>query len=465
MRIRLPNNGWKPRPSQMPLWTYLENGGKHAELVAHRRFGKDEICLHRSAIAAFERVANYWHMLPEAAQARKAIWGAVNPHTGIRRIDEAFPAELRQTTRDQEMQIVFKNGSSWQVVGSDNFNSLVGSAPAGIVYSEWAIANPAAKAYLRPIIAENNGWQIFIGTPRGRNHAYRTYMEAKQDPKAFAQILRADETGIFTPEQLEKEKRELINEFGPDFGEGLFQQEYFCSFDAAIMGAVLGRWMTRAQSEGRIQANVFDPDGAPIEISSDIGFRDTAAWWFWQPRFDGLGLVHYEAGSGLDADDWVTIIERICGERGFKLGKIWLPHDARNKTFATKHSPMERFLNRFGVKIVDIVPKTKIIDRINAARRVVNRCYFDEYYCPAGIDSLCSWAYKYDEESKTFSSEPEHDMHSHPGDSFSYGAQMMEERLQEIAEADKSIRGITVGNNTVTLDELWATHKPAQERF
>jgi hypothetical protein len=38
-------------------------------------------------------VGTYWHMLPEASQARKAIWDAVNPHTGKRRIDEAFPKE------------------------------------------------------------------------------------------------------------------------------------------------------------------------------------------------------------------------------------------------------------------------------------------------------------------------------------------------------------------------------------
>ena len=107
--IRLPNN-WRPRPYQMPAWRYLESGGKHAELVWHRRSGKDEIALHRTACAAFERVAGYWHMLPEYAQARKAIWDAVNPHTGKRRIDEAFPHELRDSTRDQEMAIRFKNG-------------------------------------------------------------------------------------------------------------------------------------------------------------------------------------------------------------------------------------------------------------------------------------------------------------------------------------------------------------------
>ncbi|HEY9249796.1 MAG TPA: hypothetical protein VIO38_11715, partial [Rariglobus sp.] len=204
--IRLPHNGWQPRPHQLAAWTYLENGGRHAELIWHRRSGKDEIALHRTACAAFERRANYWHMLPEATQARKAIWNAVNPHTGRKRIDEAFPKELRRTTRENEMAIEFVNGSSWQVVGSDNFNSLVGSAPAGIVYSEWALANPASRAYLRPILAENNGWQMFITTPRGRNHAHRTYTAAQKDPDAFAQLLGAYQTGVLTPEVLEKER-------------------------------------------------------------------------------------------------------------------------------------------------------------------------------------------------------------------------------------------------------------------
>jgi len=425
-RIRLPN-GWSPRPYQLPAWTYLEQGGKHAELVWHRRSGKDEISLHRAACAAFERVANYWHMLPEASQARKAIWDAVNPHSGRRRIDEAFPFELRKTTRNQEMQIEFKNGSTWQVVGSDNFNSLVGSTPAGIVYSEWALANPAARAYLRPILAENGGWQVFITTPRGKNHAHSTLKAAEKNPHAFAQVLTALQTGVFTQEQLGHERLAYVDEFGDEMGQAMFDQEYLCSFDAAILGAVLGRWMSRAQMQGRVsRGNVFDPDGAPVCISSDLGFRDTASWWFWQPRQDGFGLVGYLGQSGLDADDWIGKLQEYCSQRQFQLGQIWLPHDARNKTFATKHSPMERFLKAFGAETVRVVPQTKISDRINAARRIVDRCRFDEQHCEDGISGLTSWRFEYDQETRTMSREPVHDWSSHPGDAFSYGCQMME---------------------------------------
>ena len=132
--IRLPNN-WKPRPYQRKVWKYWEDGGKDANLIWHRRSGKDEIALHRTAVAAFERPATYWHLLPEAAHARKAIWTAVNPHSGKRRIDEAFPIEIRKTTREQEMFIEFVDGSTWQVGGSDRYNALAGSSEYSLASS------------------------------------------------------------------------------------------------------------------------------------------------------------------------------------------------------------------------------------------------------------------------------------------------------------------------------------------
>ncbi|WP_421782637.1 hypothetical protein [Kiloniella litopenaei] len=131
--IRIPNN-WAPRDYQRNMWIALEQGVKRAIGIWHRRAGKDDVCLHRAAVAAHERVGGYWHMLPLQNQARRAIWDAVNPHTGKRRIDEAFPKELIATKREAEMLIKFKNGSTWQVIGSDNYNALVGAPPAGVIF-------------------------------------------------------------------------------------------------------------------------------------------------------------------------------------------------------------------------------------------------------------------------------------------------------------------------------------------
>jgi phage terminase large subunit len=428
LRVRLPHN-WTPRAYQLPAWTYLENGGRHCELVWHRRSGKDDLGLHRTAVAAFERVAGYWYMLPEYKQARKAIWDAINPKTGRKRIDEAFPREIRRATRNQEMMIEFANGSHFQVVGSDNPDSLVGAPPAGIVYSEWALSNPNARAYLRPIILENGGWQIFNTTPRGRNHAFTTLKAAQKDPNAFGQVLDARQTGVFTEDQLDKELLAYIADFGEEYGRAKFEQEYLCAFDAATLGAILARQIALAEREGRVSDAVqYDKAGAPIEISSDIGRRDSSTWWFWQPQVGGYQVVDYDGGWGADAEEWCDKLERRIKEGGYKLGKIWLPHDARAKTFAAKRSSVEIFIDRFGVDRVGITPEVKRADRVNAARVLTSRVKFNESRCERGLAGLRSWSYAYNEDTKTFSSEPLHDWASHDGDGYSYGCVVMQER-------------------------------------
>jgi hypothetical protein len=175
LNLKLPYNGWTARPHQLKLWEYLIRSGKRAIAVWHRRAGKDEVALHFTACAAAARVGNYWHCLPEFEQARRVVWNAVNPHTGKRRIDEAFPVEWRANTNDSQMLLRFKNQSTFQLIGSDQFDRTVGSSPAGIVYSEWALANPSAWAYHRPMVEENNGWALFITTPRGHNHAKQMF--------------------------------------------------------------------------------------------------------------------------------------------------------------------------------------------------------------------------------------------------------------------------------------------------
>jgi hypothetical protein len=294
----------------MPLWNYMEGDGKGKRAVAvwHRRAGKDEICLHTAAVKAFERVGNYWHMLPEYSQARKAIWDAVNPHTGKRRIDEAFPPEIRKTTREHEMQIVFKNGSTWQVVGSDSYNRLVGSTPCGVVFSEWSISNPSAWAYIRPILAENGGWAFFIYTPRGRNHGWTTLEGAVENDGWFAQVLTADQTGVFTPEQLASERQEFIRQYGEVEGDSFFRQEYMASFDAALMGAFYGQWMEAADREGRIA----EVQAANREVFTawDIGFSDDTVIWFFQLEPMGkLRIIDYYANSGKDIEHYVDILK------------------------------------------------------------------------------------------------------------------------------------------------------------
>lgn len=212
----------------MPAWTAWERGIKRSLLVWHRRAGKDELSLNKASVAAMLRPANYWHGLPQFNQARRAIWEAVNPHTGKKRIDEAFPKEIRTRTDQTSMTIEFVTGSVWRVVGLDNPDSLVGAPPAGIVLSEFALANPSPYAYLSPIINENDGWMDIITTPRGNNHVAKLFKMHEHDPKWFVQKLTVDDTGAIPLETIEADRKTYTALFGEEAANALIQQEYWC---------------------------------------------------------------------------------------------------------------------------------------------------------------------------------------------------------------------------------------------
>lgn len=411
VQIRLPNN-WAPRPYQKKAWKYLMDGGKRASLAWHRRAGKDDLCLHFAAIACHERVGGVWHLLPEAAQARKAIWLAVNPHTGKRRIDEAFPKELRESTNDQEMLIRFKNGSTWQVVGSDNFDSLVGSSPMGLVFSEYAVANPSAWAYLRPILLENDGWAIFISTPRGKNHFHSLHKGALQDSSWLHQTLTNDETKVFTPEQLQSELRELQDEHGDTFGKNLWLQEYFCSFDAAIPGSIFGEWLDRAKLQGRITKVPYDP-AVLVNTAWDLGRTDSTAIWFYQHVGPEIHIIDYHESSLKDIPFYADLLR----SKPYKYGTHWLPHDARARTLAAGGKSIQQQMLDQNVGRVVIAKRLDHVDGIQAARATFPFCWFDESL-ELGIEVLRHYHYEWDEEKKCFSSMPAHDWASHGSSAF-----------------------------------------------
>lgn len=409
--VEIPYN-WEPRPYQLKLFEYLEQGGKRAVAVWHRRAGKDEVALHWTCVAAHKRIATYWHLLPEASQARKAIWDAINPHTGLRRIDEAFPLELRASTREQEMMIKFKNGSTWQVVGSDNYNSLVGSPPAGVVLSEWALSNPLAWGYLRPILLENNGWALFIYTSRGQNHGADTYEGAKTNPDWFVEKLTADQTDVFTPEQLKQELKEYIDLYGPEMGRSLYNQEYFSSFDAATLGAVYAAWLSEAENDGRITTVPYDPL-APVNTAWDLGWGDATAIWFYQLVHDEIHVIDYYEDNGKDTEFYC----KVLANKDYRYDKHYVPFDANFKLMAAKGRSIAQQAWEHSVKMI-VLPETGHANGIAAARLVMRKCWFDIEVCKFGLKVLRNYRYKYNAEKRILSDEPLHDWASHGSRAF-----------------------------------------------
>ncbi len=418
-------------------------------LIWHRRAGKDDVALHKTAVAAHMRVANYWHCLPMYEQARKAIWEAINPHSGRRRIDEAFPRELRARTDNSSMTIEFKNGSLWRVVGSDNPDSLVGAPPAGIVFSEWALANPSAWGYLAPILLENDGWADFITTPRGRNHVKTMLDMAKANPQQwYAEVLTPKETG-FPQERIEEQRKEYHSIFGMDAGDALIEQEYWCSFEAAILGAYYGKELVNAEREGRICSVLYDP-AVPVYTVWDLGKGANMAVWFFQIVGKEIHVIDFLAG---EHSDGITQISAKVDRRGYPIKTDWVPHDAKATEIGTGKTRIEQFI-KAGRK-PRLVPDHKEIDGINAARVTLPRCYFDADKCAAGLEALRQFRADWDDNKKCFKETPFVDWTNHASDAFRYLAMAW----RELAPPEKpKPPGRDIHN--MTLDEAWKLLRP-----
>jgi len=162
----------------------------------------------------------------------------------------------------------------------------------------------------------------------------------------------------------------------------------------------------------------------------------------------------------LAAQEWIVRIKARLGERGFRLGKIWLPHDARTKTFQSKHSAIEQFISAFGPAKCAIVPQTSKSDGINAARTIIRRCEFHKTRTEPGVDGLRAWEYTWNPDTLSFSREPLHNWASHPSDGYSYGCQVME-GLAPAAEQPPDAKNM----RDLTLDELWKKQKPRSKRI
>jgi hypothetical protein len=433
--ISLPAHGWMPRDYQMELWKALEGGCLRSACAWHRRAGKDDVFLHWAAVCAMQRVGPYWHMLPMASQARKAVWNAVNPRTGRRRIDDAFPLEIREKTLENEMFIRFKNGATWQVVGSDNFNALVGSPPVGISFSEYALADPQAWAMLRPILVENGGWAAFISTTRGRNHFHKLVEYAKNDPDWFGQTLTVEDTGVISLDAIARERRELTAERGEDEADAIIAQEYYCDASASIPGAYYGKLMSRVVSEGRRGSFPWIP-GLPVGTSWDLGHGDsTVVWFYQQPPGGKVRLIDVLEGSGVGID-WYA---RKLADRPYVYADHIWPHDGGHGNIRdVEGETLLSTAESLGIRPIRVMANDmSIAHGIQGARGMLPLCEFNTDPIPftfpepetkeqakaraeRAFDAMNQYRREWDTKLLRYSDSPYHDWTSHTADSFRY---------------------------------------------
>ena len=422
MNIELPH-GWTPRSYQWPAWEHFfpDSNGKRAVVIGHRRWGKDLFSVNLCGVKAMERVGTYWHVLPTYRQGRNIVWNGCD-FDGRPFLDYFHP-NLVKDKHTNDMRVHFRNGSIFQVVGSDEIDRLVGTNPIGVVLSEYALQDPRAWDYISPILRENRGWAIFITTLRGRNHAYRLArtaerLQAKGDKDWFYAnqtvdiTRREDGTPVVSAEDIQKER-----ECGRP--ESIIQQEYYNNADAPLAGAYYANEMSKLLADGRIKNVPHDPK-LMVDTFWDLGFNDANSIVFTQTLGREIRVIDYYENSG----EALSHYARALKGKDYTYGQHYLPWDACVASINDGKTRTET-LRSLGLKC-RVTPKHSVEDGIEQVRNVLSQCWFDERKCERLIEALRSYrkeeapaklGYTGDEDLKPmFKDNPLHDWSSNPCD-------------------------------------------------
>ena len=410
-----------------------------AVLVCHRRAGKTVASINdliRRALSEGKPDARYAYIAPYMSQAKTIAFDYL--------LKYSEPAMVKANQAELWVELV--NGSKIRLFGADNPDNLRGLYLDGVVLDEYADMKPRIWGEIvRPLLADRQGWATFIGTPKGHNGFWEIYKEAQRNPNWYTKTLRADQSNLLPQSEL--------NDAMASMSANQYEQEFLCSFEAAILGAYYGQEMRRLTDMDRITTVDYDPM-FPCHTAWDLGFNDSTAIWWFQVVYGEIRVLDYHQSNGQAIPYYTGILQQKADEFGYKYGYHYLPHDARAKTLASGgKSIIEQISTKIDIKHLKIVPNLSLQDGIQATRLALTRAWFDNR-CEEGIECLRQYQREYDDDKKVFRDRPRHDWTSHGSDAFRYLSIVWKDE-DGPALKDSRIKGLHVGETDVTLNEMW----------
>lgn len=419
-RVTIP---YAPRPLQRLLHTALDNH-RWAVAVCHRRFGKTVLAVNqliKCALLCEKPRPRFAYIAPFRNQAKDIAWAYLKHYC---------QPVLSGSPNESELRVDLLNGAQIRIYGADNQDALRGIYLDGVVLDEYGqMSDSIWGEVIRPLLSDREGWAFFIGTPNGRNQFYEVVKKAQGEDGWFFAEYKASQTNVIPHHELEDARRAMT--------EDQYQQEYECSFEAAVKGAVYAREIAAARSDGRITRVPFDPR-LPVDTSWDLGMDDSTAIWFSQtsPAGEERFIAYYE-NSGHRLDHYVGILNDQKAKYGFTYGEHFLPHDVEVKELGTGVSRLE-MLRQAGLFSCIVVPRTvSIYDDINAVRMMLPRCYFNVPACEAGVEALLHYRWKEETENQTGRTLPVHDWASHGSDALRTKACAPQRKAKLLSQWDK----------------------------
>lgn len=395
---------YTPRPLQREVG-HLCRTRRFGVLVCHRRFGKTVLGVNvnqQTALMCEKERPRVLYIGPTYTQAKATAFDYMRHYAA------PIPGV---TVNQSELRVDYPNGGQSRIYGADNPDSLRGLYGDRATLDEFGL-HPAKtfSEVVGPLLVDRGGSALFLGTPNGKNQFYEMAQHAKAreaagDPNWFFREYKASETGLLDPDYLAQAKALMTADE--------YAQEFECSFEAAVRGAIYTKELEAARNEGRVGVVPFDPT-IGVETYWDLGMN--MAIWFVQTLKTGelRILEYYESGGVSSLPECVQVLK----SKPYTYTRHVAPHDIEVKELASGRSRKETAAS-LGINF-EVAPKVGIEDGINAAKMLFPRCYFHEERCRAGLDALMHYRRDYNQKLNEFKATPVHDWASHGADAFRY---------------------------------------------
>lgn len=403
---------FRPRPLQRVVLKAMR-AARFGVLVCHRRWGKSVLAvnlLQQGALICEKERPRFAYIGPTYRQAKSTVWDYAKhyarPIPGVK-------------FNESELRVDYPNGGQVRVYGGDDPNSLRGIYLDGVVVDEYGLhAADIFTTVLRPALSDRAGWALVLGTPNGKNQFYDLYQKALTSPdyaEWYHAVHRASEIDFgtlatypnaLTPNELLDARKVMTADE--------YAQEFECSFEAAVKGAIYAAELEASRRAGRVASVPYEPV-LPVDTDWDLGVGDATAIWFSQSLRSGeIRLIDYYEATGEGLPHYAQVLKT----KGYTYGEHWAPHDIQVRELGSGRSRLETAAS-LGIKF-HVCPNLPIEDGIHAARMLFPRCWFDAKHCQPGLEALQHYRRDYNARLHEFKATPVHDFAEHGASAFRY---------------------------------------------
>lgn len=225
--IQVPLPSFEPTPQHLEILRLFDQAiiekkskKRFFYLNWHRRARKSTLGVN---LLIKEAVRNeksrYVYVAPTYKQAKNIIWRDPNM------LKRYLPKECVLKEHETDLFIQFTNGSLISIIGGDDPDTARGIDCEGVFIDEYSLVKPEVwEEILSPIIRQKKSrWAVFAFTPKGKNHAYKTWNACESWDDWHRSVLRADTSGLIPLDELQKMREQYQI-------ESLYHQEMMCEF-------------------------------------------------------------------------------------------------------------------------------------------------------------------------------------------------------------------------------------------